>query len=63
MAQQIKMEMEPAVRGEHLDRYYAQVDDWFIEIRVPKGTEMTTADIHFKFANQTPMQKLRGSRK
>jgi len=49
MALKVQMELEPAARGEYFDRYYSQVDDWFVEIRVPKGRAMTTADIHFEF--------------
>lgn len=57
MAMKVKMEVEPAVRGEHWDRYYAQVDEWFFEVRVPKDTKITTADIHFEFVNKTDTRK------
>jgi len=50
MALQINLELEPASRGEHWDRYYAQEGEWFIEIRVPKGEKPTSTDIHFEFA-------------
>lgn len=49
MALSIKLQLEPAARGEHCDRYYAQEDEWFIEIRVPKGERPTSADVHFEF--------------
>jgi len=52
MALQIKLELEPAARGEHWDYYYAQEGDWYIEIHVPKGERPINADIHFEFAKE-----------
>ncbi len=52
MSLQINLALEPASRGEHWDRYYAQEGEWFIEIRVPKGERPTSADVHFEFEDE-----------
>jgi hypothetical protein len=47
----IKLELEPAARGEYSDCYYAQEGEWFVEIRVPKGERPDAVNIHFEFGD------------
>lgn len=54
---QIKLELEKASRGERVDRYYAQEDDWFFEVRVPRGERPEDVDVHFKFSDDDASEK------
>lgn len=54
----IDLELEPAGRGEYVDRYYAQVDDWFFEVRVPKGERPKDLDVRLRFELKEPGPKL-----
>lgn len=49
----VDLELEPAARGEQVDRYYAQVDDWFFEVHVPKGEQPEAVNVRFRFESVT----------
>jgi len=49
MALKVNLALEPAARGEYMDRFYAQEGDWHFEVQVPKGERPTTVDVHFEF--------------